>query len=161
MFDFFVKMKLVSTVVHTLTATTLIWLLTMKPSRMVQEFDHCMYHKCSYSSSYISCSSYTFSHYISCIFSQAIYLHIPGKRNSKRINKKYNILVDILYLATGSSSILTQFASVLTFRFTSFARLANKRIITLLLAFFLGPVILTSYICNQRISQVFWNQSSA
>ena len=117
---------------------------------MVQEFDHCIYRKCSYSSSYISCSSYTFLHYIfSCIFSQAIYLHIPGERNSKRINKKSNILVDILYLAAGSSSILTHFASVLTFRLTSFARRALKRIITLLLAFFLGPVILTIYICNQ------------
>ena len=67
-------------------------------SRRVQEYDHHINRKCSYSSSYISCSSYTFLHYIfSCIFSQAIYLHIPGERNSQRINKKSIIFLQIFF----------------------------------------------------------------
>ena len=43
----------------------------------MQECDRRIYCKCSYSSSYIFCPSYTFSRNISCIYSQANYLRIP------------------------------------------------------------------------------------
>ena len=58
-----------------------------KIRRMVQEYDHRIDRKCSYSSSYISCPSCPciFWRYTSsCIFSVAIYLHIPEK-NIKRL----------------------------------------------------------------------------